>query len=231
MDKWDFTDIHAHIIFGVDDGSDSLKTSLKLIEMEYKDGIRDIIATPHFGVRNMEYDPKLAEANFKILQDEVGKSYHDLKLYQGNEIFILPGFADGLSDGMSKTLNGTKYVLIEFPFEADFGLIYHEIRRILVAGYIPILAHAERYINAYKNVKGLTELKNQGCLIQINSDTIADIKIKNGKTHGRFDKLIYELLTRDLVDFVATDIHALPGRQPRMSEAKILPVFIWRDRI
>lgn len=218
MNKWEFTDIHSHIIFGVDDGSESLETSLKLIEMEYMDGIRNIIATPHFGVRNPDYDPKLADQNFKTLQEEVKKIHPDMNLYQGNELYLAPGFADGLADKMSKTLNGTNYVLVEFPDEIDFDGIYHQMRKLLVDGYVPIFAHVERYLSAYRNIKGLKEIKRQGVLVQVNSNVIATLP-KKKHFLGHFDKFIKEILQEDMVDFVATDIHDLPGRKPMITDA------------
>ena len=223
MKNWEFTDIHSHIIPGVDDGSENMEISMRLIEEAYEDGIRTMIATPHFGIINPDYNPKKVKDNFAALCEKVSEVHPDMKLYLGNELFLAPGYADGLEDKMSNTMAKTKYVLIEFPDSASFDLIYHQVRRLLVAGYTPIFAHAERYMGAYKDVKGLRELKNQGIMIQVNSNSIASLAEEEKglfKRKDPFKKLVREMLEEGLVDFVATDIHDLPGRKPHMTQAK-----------
>ena len=225
---WELTDIHCHIIPGVDDGSPDIEASLKMVGSAYDEGIRRMIATPHFGIINPLYDPEKVRANYDALVEAVAGSYPDMKIYLGNELFVAPGYSDGLRDGMSNTLNGSNYVLVEFPDDADYDLIYHEFRRIMLNGYSPIFAHAERYMHAYRNLKGLKSIRDQGVLIQVNSSSIESgrkepsaLKKLLGMTDPGWhvENFVHDMLRSGLVDFVATDCHDLPGRQPRMRAA------------
>lgn len=226
--NWEFTDVHCHIIPNVDDGSPNLETSLRMVDEAYDEGIRRMIATPHFGIINPQYDPDRVRENYDELVKAVAERHPDMKIYMGNELFIAPGYSDGLADGMSNTLAGSNYVLVEFPDNADYDMIYHEFRRIMLNGYTPIFAHAERYIHAYENIKGLQSLRNQGVLIQVNSNSICSgrqasggFKKLLGMSEGweRVESFVHEMLKAGLVDFVGTDCHDMPGRQPKMRAA------------
>ena len=236
--KFEFTDIHSHIIPGVDDGSENMETSLGLIDMAYEDGIRRMIATPHWGVINPAYDRELAEYRLAELRHRAQAKYPDIELYMGNEIFLAPGYPDGLDDGKSQTLAGSEYVLIEFPMEIDYEYVFHSCRKMLLSGYIPILAHAERYLYTYSGPDDIAELVNQGARVQINSSSLTGPAqseasqsgtaqgsgifsriFKSSSNHDKRHKFAEQLLKQDLVHYIATDIHNMPGRQPRMTAA------------
>jgi protein-tyrosine phosphatase len=82
-----YMDIHTHIIPGVDDGSESMEQSMKMIAQAYDEGIRAIIATPHYGVVNYGYDGNKVQEAFHELRREVKKAYPDMHLFIGNEIY------------------------------------------------------------------------------------------------------------------------------------------------
>lgn len=222
MHDLEFTDIHCHIIPQVDDGSDSIETSLRLAQMLYDDGIRRVITTPHFGIINPTYDPDRVSAQFEQLSSELAKTHPDMKLYRGNELFIAPGYSDGLDDKMSCTLAGSRYVLVEFDDRVDYETVYHEFRKLLIRGYSPIWAHAERYMHVFKNLKGIRDIVNQGVMIQINSSSICTLaeSSRHRLLGGNPEiKLLRDMLTEGLVHFIGTDCHDMPGREPRMTEA------------
>ena len=261
---WNFVDIHSHIIFGVDDGSPNLESSINLVAMAYEDGIRKMIATPHWGIINPNYERSVAESNLKLLQEAIADRYPDMQLYMGNELFLVPGYADGLRDGKSCTLADSLYVLVEFPMDIEYDEVISLFRKLILSGYYPIFAHAERYRHVYKNIEGLKKIASQGVLIQINSSALAapysgseqssdktaarldlncntldesSMPVENGKekSHNLFDKLrkniapgkfmpgrssfADEMLRAGLVNFVATDIHSMPGRMSQMRSA------------
>ena len=224
MDR-DFTDVHCHIIPDVDDGSPNIETSLRMVDEAYDEGIRRMIATPHFGIINPQYDPERVKKNYDELVRAVAGIHPDMKLYLGNEIFLVPGYSDGLKDGLSNTLAGSSYVLVEFPDDANYDMLYHEFRRIMLNGYTPVFAHAERYIYAYGDIKGLKSLRDQGVLVQVNSNSICSGRKPSGgirKLLGMMDAweeveyFVHDILKAGLVDLVGTDCHDMPGRQPRM---------------
>lgn len=233
MKNYEFTDIHCHIIPQVDDGSDSIETSLRLASMMYDDGIRRVITTPHFGIINPIYDPVRVAEQFELLSNELSKIHPDMKLYRGNEIFISPGYSDGLDDRMSCTMADSNYVLVEFDESVDYDTLYHELRKLLLRGYSPILAHAERYMYAYRNVKQLASIVNQGVLIQINCNSICSLAERKSlfSAGHHEDKILREMLAEGMVHFIATDCHDMPGREPHMTEAaKVMEGIIGEDR-
>ena len=109
-----FTDIHNHILFGVDDGSPDIKTSMEMLQMAYEDGIRDVILTPHFHPkRGMAHYSKIVEY-YEILADEAAKTFPDMGVYLGREVYFRSEILDDLDKLDEKTMCGTDTILIEF---------------------------------------------------------------------------------------------------------------------
>ncbi len=189
-------DIHAHYIQNVDDGSESLENSISMIEEALENGVTDIICTPHY------------RENFKLPYLEVNKKFEELKkaikekninvnLYLGREVYCEKGVKNLLlSDNFS--MNNTKYVLIEFSSynSDDMEQIVYELN---LKGFIPIVAHIERYCNV--SIDDAIDVKDAGGLIQINASSLF------GKDKKYFKKKVKALLRENLVDFVASDVH------------------------
>jgi len=208
------TDIHAHILPSVDDGSLSLEQSLKMLGDLYADGVTDVILTPHYK-NNYKCTPtelKDAFNEFKLRTFEAGIP---IGLYLGQEIFIDKSYKKLLAEKKVLTLNGSKYLLIEFDFsiETDIADIVYELKNL---GYLPIIAHFERY--AYVDTDVAREIKELGGLIQVNADSIV------GKHKRKYLKLIKQLMADGLVDFVASDLHSkrkvLTGKARQYVEKK-----------
>jgi protein-tyrosine phosphatase len=110
-------------------------------------------------------------------------------------------------------IEGTKYILIEFPFtEAwTFELLDRLSSFIANTGYTPIIAHAERYKEVHKNPALLNELIGMGCLIQVNAGSFLG---------GREKKLAYAMLKHGFVHCIGSDAHDTETRKPCLSEAK-----------
>ena len=207
-------DLHCHILPQVDDGSGSLDESMKMIDIAYSDGIRQIVATPH---RNHPVDFKTnenIEEAFKLLFSEVGKKYSDMHLYPGAELFITKDFIDVLDNKpYDFTINNSRYVLIEFDVSASFSFIQDAIHELKVRGFIPILAHVEYYAALFDNAQRIRSLKDEGVAIQITSSNLTG---KNGKKMQRF---LEGLLSMGLVDIVSSDAHKSSFRRPLLKEA------------
>ena len=111
------TDLHSHIIFDVDDGSNSIEESIELIKKLKSVGFDNIIMTPHY-IEGSDYCSTNKEKinKLKRLRNEVKNNNIDINLYLGNEIFINDHIIDGIKEGKIYTLNNTKYLLFELPF-------------------------------------------------------------------------------------------------------------------
>ncbi len=184
-------DIHTHILYGVDDGSDSLDTSKYLLNQAKENDVTKILLTPHQN-EELTRSEELKE-RFEVLKGEV-KDF-GIDLYLGSEIYYYPKMINDLDNNILLTLNNTKYVLVEFStrIETDISNIAYDLK---IRGYFPIIAHIERY--HYLNLDDYDEIKAAGALIQINSKSFLNKGYK---------KQLKYLLKNNLVDFIASDCH------------------------
>ena len=184
-------DIHTHILYGVDDGSQSSETSRYLLNQAKQANITHILLTPHQNEELKRSDELKDKFNtFKEEFKEFGISY-----YLGSEIYYYPKMIDDLDNNILLTLNNTKYILVEFStrLETNIQSICYDL---VIRGYKPIIAHIERY--HYLSLDDYNEIKSTGALIQINTKSFLNKAYKK--------KLKY-LLKNNLVDFVASDCH------------------------
>lgn len=185
------TDIHTHIIPLVDDGSSSIEESIKLLQMEIKNGVDKVICTPHQrkGFLNKE---EIINIFFK-LKEKV--SNLPIELYLGAEVLYYDGIINDLKCNKIITLNNSNYFLLEFPTTLEFD-IPNIVYEIVIAGYIPIIAHIERY--DYLKHEDYAIIKSCGGLISINSSSF----------WGLFtSKKCKYLLRKGMCDFVTSDCH------------------------
>lgn len=203
-------DIHAHILPFVDDGSQDLISSIEMIKESINQGISDIILTPHYRNGYKLSRDKISEQfeNFKKQVKDIGIN---INLFLGQEIFVDIDFKKKLKNDDFLLMNNSKFVLIEFAIDekGDISEIVYELIRM---GYIPIIAHFERYINF--SINDAMEIKALGGYIQVNADSIVSSRF------GRIYKRTKLLFKKNLVDFVASDIHS--NRQNYMLKASNL---------
>ena len=213
-----YFDVHTHIVPGVDDGSDSLEESLEMISQMREQGVLNIVATPHYPDGKTE---KIKDA-FDMLKKSVEDKYPDMKLYLGNELLNGPGVIEALKNKTALTIADTKYILVEFLPGDSERKIYNALREYILAGYIPIVAHVERYEALHKNYDFLDEIINLGAYIQINTESLVG---------GLFDRraaYCRKLLENGYVHFLGSDCHGAERRKPLMKGAieKLKPEFV-----
>lgn len=195
-------DIHTHIIPNVDDGSHSLEESLAMIKHEIDIGVDTIIATPHHIYKRYEKSVEEITKRFNELKEAVEKENLPIKLYLGQEICYShrEDQLAMLKSGELLTLNKTNRVLLEFSFTREPEDLLDIIYNYSISGYQIIVAHVERY--EWMTLDKVVALRNEGALIQINSDAIV------GKTTWKEKRFVKKLLKKGLVDFVASDTHS-----------------------
>lgn len=203
-----WADIHCHIIPGVDDGAKDMKTALGLLRMEYEDGVRRVIVTPHFRRGMFETSQETISRQFFLLQQEAAHLYPDMHIYQGCEFHANMDMVEILDAGSWGTMAGTEYVLIEFSEAHNLSYIRERCYSLLCSGYIPIIAHAERYSALYKKYDEIENLVNMGVMIQMNASSITGA---DGFGMKGFCKKIMKL---NLLHFVGSDAHNLTDRKP-----------------
>lgn len=205
-------DIHSHIIPKIDDGAKDLETSLKLLEIAENHGTKGIVATPHYykGFYNFEYKNIQKELEYlKVLAKDNGI---DINIYYGQEVCVFNGMVRELEEEKIGTINGTRYMLIEFPLDEFKRDAFDEIYELQIRGIVPIIAHPERYKIFKRNPEKINELINEGYLFQLNSGSIlGDFSKETKKTAQLF-------LKNNIYSFIGSDAHNLRSRTSSLKE-------------
>ena len=200
--------LHSHILFGVDDGAKTEEQMYELIKLEYSFGVRHLCFTPHYNPALFEPKPRQIAESFDLAKKFVQENLPDMKLYLGNEVFMRPDTIDRLRDGSFKPLGDSNTVLTEFHPTTSWDDIRMYTVKLLGNGYIPLLAHIERY-DKLDDPDNIYELKSLGAYLQINTAAF--------ETSRR--KLVTKLLEQGAVDVVSDDRHNETRGDPPISES------------
>ena len=215
------TDIHSHILPGIDDGSSSWEESIEMLQMAEGEGITTMIATPHFGMYNPEFDIEQAKVLVEELNTKAQEMGIGVKVLLGNELYYVQGVCYNINDRRASTMASSSYVLVEFSETVDLDTVKDAVMEFAQQGYSTIIAHIERYNNIFdRRLAGVSELKELGAYFQVNSRSLSE----DGK-RGLFSKKsnastnAEALLNAGMVDFVGTDTHNSSTRVPAMQKA------------
>ncbi len=207
-------DIHAHILPGMDDGAEDLLDTLEMARIAVENGISTMVATPHCnipGVYDNYYDSRFRD-NYERVCNALDAEGIPLQLLCGMEVFATPDLPQMLAEGKLLTINGGRYLLVEFPFEEDLDYVEQILEGVLDAGLLPVIAHAERYACIQDNIFALEKWRERGVMIQVNK----------GSLIGRFGKYSHHtahaMMRRKMVDVIASDCHRPYRRTPEMTE-------------
>jgi len=211
-------DVHSHIIFGVDDGPSIVDESLRMIEKAIKAGIKVVIATPHFQKDLFETE-RIIE-NYHKLYYRIAN--FDLTLLLGYEVFMNPIIPDLLAGSTDLTMNGSRYILIELPFDVMPAYTYETVFKLQLSNMVPIIAHPERIRYFVKNFYAFLNLVERGCLIQIDAASVIGVY---GRQVKEFAK---RLIKMNMVHFVASDAHYAEDYEKWYSNA-YLKISQWKS--
>lgn len=209
------TDIHTHILPFVDDGSPSVEASLELLKNQAQSGVEAVVLTPHFSVeRGYTVTGKALKTAFDSFVNEVVSAGINIKLYLGQEICYSTEFdvIELLKKGELLTINGSRYVLLEFYFNERPESVSDVIYSLKIAGYKVIVAHVERY--KWITLNTVKSMRANGALIQINADSLFG---KNGFRAKHFCK---KLIKEGLINLIASDEHSF--RPSMLKKARAL---------
>jgi len=207
------TDIHCHILPGVDDGAKNMDQSKEMLDIAYEEGIRIMIATPHHMPEDEDNaSPEVIREKVAQLQAYVDEQGYDMTILPGNEVYFYSEAPELLEEGKINTMAGTDYVLVEFSPMDEGRYIRNSLAELQNMGYEPIIAHVERYDSLCKDLDRITELRDMGILIQVN---VASIMGDFGKP---MKAVAEKLLKKQMVDFIGTDAHSSGRRAPRVKE-------------
>ena len=206
-----FFDLHSHMLCEVDDGAKSPDEMYRMLEASYEDGVRAICLTPHYSPYLFGDTFESSQKAFALLGDYVAQNHPDMRIFLGNELGYHHGAVEALDSGRCRTLNGSRYVLLDFPEGITFFSLKNAVEHLRGAGYLVILAHTERYRCLHKELEWIGSFVASGGLIQLNASSYLGAW---GKPAAKQWK---RLVRRGLVHIVASDAHNLTTRPPQMS--------------
>lgn len=207
-------DLHAHILPGIDDGPENEEESLAMLRMAAKDGIRHIIATPHFIHGSINNNKTVVCERLQLLNKKVQESNIDIRIYPGSEVFITPAIPQLLDRDEICTLNHSSYILIELPMMSIPPYTKEIIYQIKLRGKIPIIAHTERNQEIANHPNKLYDLIERGALSQVNAASI------KGLFGRKVCDTAFTLLRHNMVHFISSDAHSCRGRSPKMKKVR-----------
>lgn len=200
------TDIHCHVVPGVDDGSPNVAKSIDLVERMRGLGFNRIIASPHVTAESFENTPEILDAALARLNDALAER----ALNAGSKPFVVERsaeyriddfFKEQLAKGLITTLP-QKYILIENSFLQEPFDLENVVFDLKTSGMKPILAHPERYGYYADRRRRLEQLHDNGLMFQVNLLSLAGY-------YGKGEKQMAEYLAqKGFIDFLGTDIHS-----------------------
>lgn len=207
-------DTHTHITPNVDDGSSGLEMSLEMLRSEAAQWGSIVFLTPH----SFAFETKRPEdvyAKIRKVQERAAAEGIPLQIHQGCEIYTyrekMGQILRDLQSGRIPSMNGTRYVMAEFDvFEDVIEDAKYCVSRYLEEGWIPIIAHAERYCRTFATVENIRILKDMGCLVQVNYYDLDEEPNYDVRTCAQ------ELLKAELVDVMGSDAHRTNHRPPKL---------------
>lgn len=213
-----YTDLHSHLVPGVDDGSRTLDEALEGVGRMCGAGVRRLVTTPHLDgslSRNPELlMPRLEEMDraWEGLKEAVSQKFPELEIKRGHEVMLDIPDPD-LSD-LRVHLGETPFVLVEWPgLQVPPGTL-PALERMVEKGVRPIIAHPERYRGMDKETLIPGEWRARGALLQVNY----------GSLIGRYGDLprrrAFTFLERGWVDLMASDFHGRSHLSPNLLEAR-----------
>ena len=208
-----FVDIHCHALCGVDDGAATVQEMCEMLRMAYEDGTRKICLTPHYDSISDEVNEALIQENFALAQAYCCEHLPEMTVFMGNELSYRVGCVDALINGNCRTMANSQYVLVDFFLASSADDIRRGVLALANSGYIPIVAHVERYECLRGKIREIVGLAEDGALLQMNAGSLQYGWLSPS---GR---LVRKLLSERLIDIVASDGHNAVTRQPYLSGA------------
>ena len=206
-----FADIHNHMLFGVDDGAQSETEMYRLLDASYADGVRQLCFTPHYHPGYFGEHQAQISAAFELAKAYAAQNCPDLRLHLGSEIRYERSCIEWLEQARCRTLNGTRFVLVDFLYPEPAENILDAMLRVLNAGFTPVLAHVERYEKFHRDLREIDRLKSWGVILQVDAQSPLGGLGHGAKVRAR------RLLDAGAVDLIASDAHNLTRRPPQLS--------------
>ena len=196
-------DMHSHLIPGIDDGSPDIETSLEMIRALYDLGYRKLITTPHVQWEMYKNTPEIIQKGIEQLREGVAATEMKLELRGAAEYFLDEYLDEQLAADKPLLTLKDNLVLVEFSFIRQPMDLKDKIFQLQIKGYQPVIAHPERYLFFGAQKSAYDELKNMGCLFQLNLLSLC------GYYGKKQVELASYLIKKNYVNLLGSDVHNL----------------------
>jgi len=194
-------DIHSHLLPGIDDGVKSIEEAVKIIKKFKILGYSKLITTPHIISDSYPNNRQIITKKLQDVKEALVENNIEIILEAGAEYYVDMEFLQLIeNDDLIPFMK--HYILFETSYVSKPIILEHAIHLIIKKGYIPVMAHPERYIYLHQNIQLYKELKIQGVLFQINIKSLEN-RYKN------VYKIAVKLINLGLVDFIGSDAHRM----------------------
>lgn len=194
------TEVHCHILPGIDDGSPDVDTSVALVQQLKNWGIQRIITTSHVTESTFENTPDSMQHAYDTLRKALDERGIEIDIEISAEYRMDEYFLEQLNAGKIMPFPGN-YLLIENSFFQPFWELRELVFDLQLKGYTPVLAHPERYMYYHKTPQIYKELHDQGLLFQVNLLSLA------GYYNAEVKEMAWKLLDNGMVDLIGSDMH------------------------
>lgn len=208
-----FTDIHSHFIYGVDDGARTREDMEAMLDAAHADGISDLYATPHIALGIRRFQHELFRRHFQEAEVYCRQRGYGMRLHAGAELLYTPAMQPYIVERKLPSLGDSNHVLVEFTPDISYLELEAAVGLMERAGYIPVLAHIERYGCFFHGKKPWRLKERHEVRYQVNADSALE---RRALFRGG---LIKRWFQEELIDFVASDAHDCEGRPFRMRAA------------
>lgn len=194
-------DFHTHILPEIDDGAKNIKESITLLEEAKEAGFEKVILTSHYIEEYYETNVEKRKEITNEVCNFLKKKENNVSMYLGNEIFLTDNLVNLLKNQKASTINDSRYILFELPFNSKPLNLENMIYDILKEEFIPVLAHPERYSFVKKNPNVIYDLIDYGVLMQCNFGSFI------GKYGKAAQIIMKKMLENNMVHFLGSDVH------------------------
>lgn len=196
------TDLHSHLIPGIDDGSKSMEDSIEMIESFVRQGYTKLITTPHIMSHRYPNSRKIIEEGLAALKTELESRNINVEIEAASE-YYLDETVMSLVEARDIMTFGDNYMLFEMSYVQPLHYLEEMVFEIEVAGYRPVLAHPERYIYMHDDFSKYERLKEIGLLLQVNIPSLGGFYSKPVQMAAK------KIADAGMIDFIGSDAHKI----------------------
>lgn len=194
-----YTDIHSHLLYGIDDGVKSLQEAEDIVKAFQDLGYRKLITTPHIMTDRYRNEPAVILDKLKELQEHLTKKNIDVKIEAAAEYYFDEYLFGLVNENQTLLTFGSRYLLFETNYLSEPFQLKDFIFKVSTQGYKPVLAHPERY--QYMTMQKAEDLRDRGVLFQINAMSLT------GHYSKSIQSMANDFIDRGWIDFLGSDCH------------------------